>query len=486
MRKAGALLAVASLPSNYGIGDFGQSAYDFVDILVQMNMKVWQVLPLNPLGFGNSPYQPYSSFAGDEIYISLDKLVDLGLLNVNDLQHFNEKATEIDYIAARVHKAKYLQQAFQNYLKNKDLQKQVTDFVSGTSWAYNYAVFLTLKKTNDLRPWNEWPVEHKNWINDKKLDLKPFENQINYELFIQYVFFTQWQELKKYANERNIEIIGDIPIYLGFDSLDVWENQELFLLDDKQNPSFIAGVPPDYFSATGQRWGNPLYDWQKLEDTGFKFWIERLRGNMDMYDVIRIDHFRAFDTYWKIPASCETAVDGEWIEAPGYKLFDAIYKELPDIKIIAEDLGDMRPEVFELRDHYNLPGMKIFQFIYSPNSDNSEMANIENTIVYTGTHDNDTLMGWYLGLSYYKRKQVKRSFKANEYNIKNKILKEILKYKAKDAIFPVQDIIGLDNSARINYPGKIGSPNWEWKLSDFNYLSSEIQYLARIIKQSNR
>lgn len=481
MRKVGALLAIASLPSKYGIGDFGKTAYEFVDILSKMGMKVWQVLPLNPLGFGNSPYQPYSSFAGDEIYISLDKLVNLNLLDKSDLVNFNELSTKVNYVSVRENKAKILTKAFQNYLKDKVLLNEVSEFTENTAWAYNYAVFLTLKKANNLQPWNEWKEEHKNWINDKKFDLAPYNEDIQYELFIQYIFFKQWYELKSYANDHGIEIVGDIPIYLGFDSLDVWENQDIFLLDEKQNPTFIAGVPPDYFSATGQRWGNPLYDWKKLEDTDFQFWVDRLRGNMSMYDVIRIDHFRAFDTYWKIPASCKTAIDGEWVEAPGYKLFDTIYKKLPDIKIISEDLGDLRPEVLELRDHYNLPGMNVFQFNYKVNSDNSLMADAKNTIVYTGTHDNDTLIGWYVGLSKYKRKQIKREFKANERNINNKIIKEVLKYKANCIIFPVQDIIGLDNIARINYPGKVGSPNWEWKLADFNALNNEVAYMNKVI-----
>ncbi|MDD3267354.1 MAG: 4-alpha-glucanotransferase [Burkholderiales bacterium] len=481
MRKVGALLAVASLPSKYGIGDFGNTAYEFIDVLAKMGMKVWQVLPLNPLGFGNSPYQPYSSFAGDEIYISLDKLAELNLLNVSDLETFNEFSSKIDYVSVRNHKIKILAKAFKNYLKNENLLNEVAKFSKNISWAYNYAVFLTLKKVNNLRPWNEWEDAHKQWINDRKFDLEPYGEQIQYELFIQYIFLKQWSELKLYANSHNIEIVGDIPIYLGFDSLDVWENQELFLLDDKQNPTFIAGVPPDYFSATGQRWGNPLYDWDKLEKTGFQFWIDRLRGNMNMYDVIRIDHFRAFDTYWKIPASCETAIDGEWVEAPGYKLFDAIYKKLPEIKIISEDLGDLRPEVLELRDHYNLPGMNVFQFNYKVNSDNSLMSKAENTVVYTGTHDNDTLIGWYLGLSKYKRKQIKNEFKASEQNITNKIIIEVLKYKANYIIFPVQDILGLDNSARINYPGKIGSPNWERKLSNFDALNNKVKYVNKVI-----
>lgn len=486
MKKAGVLLSVASLPSKYGIGDLGQSAYEFVDIIQQMGMKIWQVLPLNPLGFGNSPYQPYSSFAGDELYINLDKLVDLGLLNTSELCAFNESATMIDYIAVREHKAKYLSHAFTQFKNNLKLQTECNKFVSDTAWAYNYAVFLTFKKANNLQQWNEWPVEQKNWIQDKKLDLAPYKEQIDYELFIQFIFYQQWMALKSYANSKDIQIMGDIPIYLGFDSHDVWENQDVFLLDSGQKPTYIAGVPPDYFSKTGQRWGNPLYDWEKLEQTNFKFWIERLRGNAAAFDIIRIDHFRAFDTYWKIPASCPTAIDGEWVEAPGYKLFDTIYKELPEIKIVVEDLGDLRPEVHQLRDHYSLPGMQVFQFVYQLKGDNSNLETLKNTIIYTGTHDNETLMGWYLGLNRYQRKLLKKAFRATEQNIQEKIIKAILKYNAEYVLFPVQDIIGIDNSARINFPGKIGSPNWEWKLASFDYLKPTINWLNFAISKSGR
>lgn len=486
MRVAGILLAVASLPSKYGVGDLGNEVYEFVDLAAKMKMKIWQVLPLNPLGFGNSPYQPYSSFAGDELYISPDKLKDDSLLLDSDLVNFKHSATIIDYTGAREHKKRLLQIAYQNYKQNSKLQELCRKFVEETSWAYNYAVFLTLKKENNLRPWNEWPTEQKTWIQDKKLDLSAYADKINYELFIQFIFFRQWMAIKSYANGKGIQIMGDIPIYLGFDSLDVWENQEMFLLDERQNPTYIAGVPPDYFSATGQRWGNPIYNWERLQETGFKFWIERLKGNAAAFDIIRIDHFRAFDTYWKIPASCPTAIDGEWVEAPGYALFDTIYKELPDINIVVEDLGDLRPEVLELRDHYKLPGMQVFQFKYQIQGDNTEMANLANTIVYTGTHDNETLMGWYLGLSRYKRKLLKRQFKANDANIKERMLKQVLRYQAKYVILPVQDIIGLDNSARINFPGKIGSPNWEWKLASFDYLEMLAGWLGNEVAISGR
>ena len=486
MKTAGVLLGIASLPSAYGVGDFGHEAFKFVNILAEMQVKIWQVLPLNPLGFGNSPYQPYSSFAGDELYISLDKLVDDGLLARDKVLPYNQFAQVIDYANVREFKRGLLELAYLNYLKNLQLQQECAKFVKENDWAYNYAVFLTLKKHNQMRQWSDWPVAEQNWIKDKQFDLSMFADKINYELFIQHVFQKQWLELKTYANNKNIQIMGDIPIYLGFDSLDVWQNQEMFLLDENNQPSFVAGVPPDYFSATGQRWGNPIYAWDKLEATEFEFWINRLRINSQMYDIIRIDHFRAFDTYWQIPAECPTAVIGEWIEAPGYKLFETIYKKLPDIKIVVEDLGDLRPQVLELRDKFKLAGMQVFQFVYQTNGNNHALENTQNTIVYTGTHDNETLMGWYYRQNKWQRKQLKKVFRANDLTIKNKIIKAVLSYQADYVIFPVQDLIGLGNSARINFPGKIGSPNWEWMLSDLSTLDNLAKWFAEQVIKNKR
>ncbi len=486
MKKAGALVAIASLPSPYGVGDFGPKAYELVDTLAEMKLKIWQVLPLNPLGYGNSPYQPYSSFAGDELYISIDQLVADGLLFQSDVVEFKANATVIDYQGARLHKTAMLKKAFASFVKDSQLKLELESFVAKTNWAYNYAVFVTLKKANNQQAWNLWPFEHKNWINDKKFDLSIYNTEINYELFIQFIFSRQWLALKAYANSKDIKVMGDIPIYLGFDSLDVWENQDMFLLDAEQNPSFVAGVPPDYFSVTGQRWGNPIYNWENLAKTNFKFWIERLHGNMQAFDIIRIDHFRAFDTYWKIPASCPTAVDGEWVEAPGYALFDTIYKELPEIKIVVEDLGDLRPEVLELRDHYKLPGMQIFQFVFNVDGNNCHLEKAENTIIYTGTHDNSTLMGWYWSLKNWNRKRLKRFFKANDLTIKHKMLKYNLNCQADYVIFPAQDILGLGDYARINTPSTIGSPNWEWKMSSLSGLKSEIEWLGKMVAKSGR
>lgn len=487
MRKAGALLAISSLPSTYGVGDLGNTAYEFIDILVQMKMRIWQVLPLNPLGFGNSPYQGYSSFAGDPIYISIEKLHGMRLLDNTNHKTFKADASFVEYENVKKFKEPILRNAYANFknsFKDKDSYEK---FVKQNLWLKNFAVFMLFKGLNNLQSWANWLPEHKSWIKDKKFDLTPYADEINYQTFLQFIFYQQWLDLKAYANNHDIEIMGDIPIYLGYDSVDVWENQKVFLLDDRQNPTHVAGVPPDFFSKTGQRWGNPLYDWDALEKQKFKFWIERLRGNAKLFDIIRIDHFRAFDTYWKIPASCTTALEGEWVEAPGYALFDMIFKELPEINIVAEDLGLLRPEVLELRDHYNLKGMKVFQFHFDLNGKNDNFTTGINSIIYTGTHDNNTLMGWYNELSPKEQQKLNKIFDITDAtSIKYEIIKFSLWSEAEYVIFPVQDLLGLDSSSRFNVPGEVGSPNWEWKLKDFKALKKEISEISQLIINSNR
>ncbi|AJI47821.1 4-alpha-glucanotransferase [Francisella philomiragia] len=474
MKKSGLLLAISSLPSQFGIGDLGKSAYEFVDILKQANTKIWQVLPLTPLGFGNSPYQSSSSFAGDEIYISLEKLADYGLLEESSLKSLNVNSDKVEYELVRDFKDKYLEEAFSNFQSSKDkFEQEYNNFIAQNAWVKNYAIFKAFRKANNYQAWNFWSLEYKNWIKDKAIELNQFQNEIDYQIFLQFIFYKQWFDLREYANQNNIEIMGDLPIYLGFDSADVWEHQDIFLLDENQNPSFVAGVPPDFFSETGQLWGNPLYDWDKLKETNFEFWIERLKGNFRLFDIVRIDHFRAFDTYWKIPAGEKTAINGEWIEAPGYDFFDTVYKRIPDANIIAEDLGDLRPEVLELRDHYKLKGMKVFPFHFDFKT--AKFVEDSNIIAYSGTHDNNTLKGWYFDeLNRYQRKLLKKYFKANDRNIFRKIIKYLLNCDAEYVILPVQDILELGREARLNTPGTVGSPNWQWKLSDFDLLRTEV------------
>lgn len=482
-RMAGVLMPIASLPSGDGVGTFGAQAYKFVDILAEMGMKIWQLLPLNPLGYGNSPYQPYSSYAGDELYIDLDMLADQGYRKGGRAPYAGAPDGRIDYQAVRAYKEAYLREACQVFYANN---WQDPDFLKfrEMEWVYPYAVFIALKKQNGLRCWNEWPLEQQNWILDKQYDLTHLQEEIRYQMFLQYAFYCQWMALKRYANEKGIRIMGDVPFYVGIDSLDVWSSREDFLLDEQWRPSFVAGVPPDYFSATGQRWGNPIYNWENLEKKGFTFWVNRLKYSSELYDIIRIDHFRAFDTYWKIVASCETAVDGEWVEAPGYAMFDELYRQIPDIQIVAEDLGDIRPEVLELRDHYGLMGMNVAEYSL-PNTEQTQ----EDQLIYTGTHDNQTVKGWYQSMRGKEKANIRKKlakYGPPRESISRKMLRFVYGSKSKLAIVPVADILGLDDRARLNAPGSVGSPNWEWRLMDFRRLRSRIPWVRQLLEQSGR
>lgn len=482
-RTAGILMPVASLPSEDGIGGFGKEAYRFVEYLSEMGMNIWQILPLNPLGFGNSPYQPFSSYAGDEIYIDLTKLEEMGYLENAKRTAVQFERKRIEYQKVREYKDIYLREAYQNFKKIADTENGYLEFVK-MEWVYPYAVFVSLKKQNQMKCWNEWPREQQNWILDKAYDISHLEEEINYQMFLQYMFYTQWMELKEYANRRNIKIMGDIPIYVGIDSLDVWQGREDFLLGAEGRPSFVAGVPPDYFSENGQRWGNPIYDWDNLQKKGFTFWVKRLKYSSKLYDIIRIDHFRAFDTYWKIPASCDTAIEGEWVEAPGYALFDEVYKQLPDIQIVAEDLGDLRPEVLALRDHYKLLGMHIAEF----HMEDAETLE-RHKLIYTGTHDNQTVSGWYKSLSGEQRKLVRKKLRTSGMpweSVAKKMVNYVYGSPCCMAIVPLADIIGTDDEARLNTPGTVGSPNWEWRLTDWEDFERQIKRVARLLTRQRR
>ena len=483
MRKAGLLMPVSALPSDYGVGDFGKGSREFIDIMKECGLHIWQILPLNPLGYGNSPYQPYSSFAGDEIYLDLDAMMEEGLLNRKPAPFRREEA-RVDYEKVRAYKRKYLWEAFQNFSPNSEYEIFKTQ-----EWVYPYAVFLTLKRQNGMKCWNEWKEEHKNWIKDQAFDISIYEAEICFEMFVQYEFYRQWKALKNYANVNKIEIMGDIPFYVGLDSLDVWMNQDEFLLGADGKPTYIAGVPPDYFSKDGQRWGNPIYDWERMKENGFVFWRKRFGYNARLFDIIRIDHFRAFDTYWKIPASSPTAREGEWIEAPGNALLDVLLKDNPDVRIVAEDLGDMRPQVYELRDAYHLPGMKIIQFTFDPMEHNNLFEDRENMIVYTGTHDNETIKGWFEGQPREVRLATERELYAWGYE-EDSLVKNFICYtldnKADTAILPVQDVLELDNAGRMNTPGTLGTPNWEWRLVSLDGLMDKKAFIRKALAKSGR
>ncbi len=481
MRKAGLLLPVFSLPGSYGIGDFGKDAYKFIDLLKQSNVRIWQILPLNPVGFGYSPYQPFSSFAGDEMYIDLESVEEL--VDVTLPSTFS--STNVDYVEVKKIKERYLRRGFLLFDPNNDDYQK---FISETDWLEDYVKFKVLKMYNGYRTWTDWDSSVESYYFPKDIPIQEAAYEMNYEKYKQYLFHKQWTNLKEYAKRNNIEIMGDIPFYVGMDSSDVWANADQYLLKEKE-PIFVAGVPPDYFAETGQRWGNPIYDWDKMAKDGYKFWIDRLSWNQSLFDIIRLDHFRAFDTYWQINAECETAIDGEWKLGPAYNILDTIYEELPDINLIAEDLGDLRPEVHELREHYNMYGMKITQFALDENEENNNFDDHKKLIVYTGTHDNQTIVDWYNTITVENRNYVDKVLKSKGLNLST-INENLIRYSmdsiADVTIVPAADILGLGKEGRINTPGSIGKPNWEWKMENFENIEKELVWFKKLIHDYNR
>lgn len=474
-------MPVFSLPSKHGVGDLGAQAREWIGLLSKNGIKIWQILPLNPVGYGNSPYQPYSSMAGDELYISLEALFDQGLLRTEP-KGFMERTERVVYDKVRAYKEPFLREAFASFSENEDYKAFISQ-----PWVKNYGVFRAFKSANENRCWNEWPDEQKNWPKDPQSLPPQLEAQARYHMFLQYIFFTQWQAVKDYANAQGIKIMGDIPFYVGIDSVDVWASKENFLLDENGFPVFIAGVPPDYFSATGQRWGNPIYDWDYMKGHNYEFWIERIGYNKKLFDIIRIDHFRAFDTYWKIPAACPTAMEGEWIEAPGYEVLDTIFEKLPGVSLVAEDLGMLRPQVHTLKNHYHLKGMKIV--VFSLDTSGKYAKDIEpeqeNMIIYTGTHDNDTVMEWYHNLSAASQRKLRRYLKRQgikQGSICRRLITYTLQSCPEIAIISMPDVLGLNAAGHINTPGTVGSPNWEWHMPDFDKARRQLSWLGRQLR----
>ncbi len=464
MRTAGVLLPIASLPSNQGIGDFGKQAYHFIDILAQCHFKIWQILPLNPLGFGNSPYQSCSVYAGEELYINIDYLADDGFIERRSIKTFRKLAKEIDYKAVRDFKTDYFRKAYGTFQKNyKKYEREYSQFSQSCPWLLTYATYMALKRKNNQQDWRHWKESYTEWIKLKNSD-SFLGNEILYVMFLQWIFHKQWMRLKRYANRQGISILGDIPMYVGLDCAEVWENPHNFLLDERGIPTHVAGVPPDYFSKIGQRWGNPLYHWENMRKESYQFWVNRLRWNQQLFDILRIDHFRAFYSYWAIPVKCETAVTGEWRKGPAYSLLDEVYHQLPKLKLVVEDLGEYCEEVQKLKEYYDLHGMRVLQFAISP--EELQKGTMKKVILYTGTHDNDTFLSFYKQLSTSKKSALRR-FLYNcgyqERHICDLIIRYCLDAKADIVIFPLQDIL-KKKDGRINIPGTVGYPNWSWKL----------------------
>ncbi len=473
-RMSGVLAHPTSFPSPYGIGDLGQGAYDFIDFLVRSKQTLWQVLPLGPTGYGDSPYQSYSSFAGQTLCISPERMVTDGLLTEADIADppvsFSDKA---DYGSVIWYKTKLYQKAYENF----QLLDRHCDFIRGyqafceehRSWLEDFALYAALKEYNGGKPWLEWEddlrVPNTLVISHYQSQLK---DSITYFKFLQYLFYKQWFELKNYANDRGIFIVGDIPIFVALDGCDTWANQSLFQLDSRGFPTVVSGVPPDYFSATGQLWGNPLYDWDKMRHNHYDWWIHRIKHQLHLTDYLRIDHFRGFEAYWAVPYGETTAINGTWKAGPYMDFFYALRNALGDnLPIFAEDLGVITPEVEKLRDDFHLPGMKILQFAFEDLNDNHFLPYNypENCICYTGTHDNDTTLGWYQNARPECREKVRAYMNTNGTDIAWDFIRLALSSPARYAVIPLQDILGYGSEARMNIPGRAAG-NWQWRYPD--------------------
>ena len=491
MRKSGILMHISSLPSQYGIGKMGKSAYDFVDYLVNAGVKCWQILPLSPTSYGDSPYQSFSVYAGNPYFIDFETLKREGLIKKSDYEEikWQDNERQVNYSLIYENCFKVLRQAYKTY--RRDISKRYHDFVEkNKSWLDDYALFMALKFKNGGKPWYEW---------DKKLAARDkdalekaadeLSRETEFFKFIQYKFFRQWANLKKYANDKGIEIIGDMPIYVSYDSVEAWATPELFQFDKNKKPQAVAGCPPDDFAVTGQLWGNPLYDWEYHKKTGYKWWIERLKFSASVYDIVRIDHFRGFESYYSIPYGNKTAEKGEWKKGPGAELFKTAEKELGKLNIIAEDLGFITDDVRQMLDAVGYPGMKVLQFAFGEGGESEHLPHnftTSNCIAYTGTHDNDTLKGWIASqssdtikycMAYINTKKKK--------DIPKGIIRAAWGSVAEIAVAQMQDFLNSDASCRMNTPSTLGC-NWQFRTHESDFTDKMAKRILKLNKMYNR
>ena len=473
MRESGILLPIASLPSRYGIGCFSKEAYDFVNQLIEAGQKKWQILPLGPTGHGesaDSPYQSYSTFAGNPYFIDLEALIGWGLLSYEecDAIDFGDDENVIDYDKIYHGRDQILRLAFSRF--SIDGNNEYTEFNRNNGyWLEDYCLYMALKKHFGDLAWNEWEEpyrdRHPGALQAIREELEP---EIRFHRFEQYMFWKEWTGLKHYANENGIQIVGDIPIYVAFDSADTWARPQLFQFTENNEPIAVAGCPPDGFSATGQVWNNPLYSWEYHKQTEYSWWVQRMEYSLNLYDVVRIDHFRGFDEYYAIPYGDETAQYGHWEKGPGLEFFHTLQEKLGDMNIIAEDLGFLTESVKELLRDTGYPGMKVIEFAFDGSEDSLYLPHKydHNCVVYTGTHDNDTVLGWYLTLNDHDREFTKR-YLNNTNTALDRIHWDFIRLAmasvADLCVVPIQDYLGYGNEARINYPGSVGA-NWKWRL----------------------
>lgn len=484
MRASGILMGISSVPSKYGIGCFSKEAYDFVDQLKKAGQQYWQILPLGPTGYGDSPYQSVSTFAGNPYFIDLETLIDKKLLTKEECENCDWGGSEsyVDYEKMYLSRYKLLRKAYERAdLKNDPdyaifLKKE-------KDWLLDYSLFMAIKNAQNGKCWIDWPEElkdrHSKAVKEAEKELA---EEVGFYSFQQYCFTTQWNKLKEYANEKGIQIIGDVPIYVALDSSDAWANPEMLQFDEDYNPKAVAGCPPDAFSAIGQLWGNPLYDWKKLKKDNYGWWVQRMSHSLKLYDVVRIDHFRGFDEYYAIPYGDETAENGEWEKGPGMELFRALHKEIKELRVIAEDLGFLTESVLEMLKESGFPGMKVLQFAFDGSEDSSYLPYKydSNCVVYTGTHDNETTKGWLENLQGHDLKFVREYINCYEQPVNDcvwALIRMALSSVAELAIIPIQDYLCLGNEARMNAPSTLGD-NWKWRLTK-NQISETTLYHMR-------
>ncbi|MCD6355094.1 MAG: 4-alpha-glucanotransferase [Prolixibacteraceae bacterium] len=491
-RSSGVLLHITSLPGNEGVGTLGTNAFRFVDFLAETKQKIWQILPLGPVGYGGSPYQCYSAFAGNPLLIDLELIVNEGLLErkaIAKIPSFSKK--RVDFEKIENWKYPVLRKAFV-FFKLEESQKFKNDyeqFLTEHAWWLNdYSLFVAAKKHFNGQAWQEWDQSIK--FRDKnalqKLR-KELDQEIDFQKFLQFLFFRQWFNLKQYAASKGVRIFGDLPLYVSSDSPDVWGNPDLFLLDTDLMPTEVGGVPPDYFSKTGQLWGNPVFNWQRLEERGFDWWLARLHFNLNLFDFVRIDHFRGLESFWAVPANKKTAKDGKWKPAKGYRLLEKFKEQVGALPLIAEDLGVITPEVEQLRDHFQLPGMKVFQFAFTTDAANKNLPHnyTTNFVAYTGTHDNNTTLGWLKTVKGDEKKLVRSYFGVRNKKAVRYAIERIWASVAKIAIVPLQDVLELDARSRMNVPGK-AKGNWGWRFQWKQLKRRNKFFLLTITEKYNR
>ena len=492
MRESGILMHITSLPGPYGIGTMGKSAYAFVDFLKKAGQSYWQILPLTPTSYGDSPYQSCSTFAGNHYLIDLDLLVDEGLLKKEELVGVQWCGLEskVDYGLQYQNRLKVLRLAYDRFESNEEFVRFCRE---NSSWLSDFALFMALKQANDGKPWYQWKTELKTRLPDAMWTARQeLRDEVSFYSFVQYLFSKQWEALRAYAHKNGIRIIGDVPIYVPYDSADVWSNPELFQLNEDLDPTGVAGVPPDAFSEDGQLWGNPLYRWDLMSQQGYAWWINRLEAAGKLYDVIRLDHFRGFESYWEVPYGDKTARGGRWVKGPDMEFINTIKEKLPQVRMIAEDLGVLTDAVLELRDGSGFPGMKVLQFAFDSRepSEYLPQAYITNTVCYTGTHDNMTTRQWFESAS------VDAVAYAKEYMALTTeegyvwgVIRTAMSSVSDLCVIQMQDFLNLGAEARMNFPGTLSDANWTWRAEKgmlTDTLAEKIGKMTRLYNRSHK